>query len=289
MPRIREIKNRMVAVKTTARITRTMQMIATAKFTAALQRSRASRPFTDQIRQLVGEVAGAAGDVEHPLLQGPSEPANRELLLIIGSDRGLCGAYNANVLRTAINHYRELRARRIELDVEASGKKTLAFLRFNKVDVREQYVVGDKPGYEMIEPIGQHYIDDFIAGKYDAVRVASMRFVSNARQVPEVLQLLPLALPEGEETAGGHALYEFSPSGQELLSDLLPLSVKVSLFQCFSDAIVSEQVMRMIAMKAATDNANGLGKDLNRLYNRARQSRITTELTEIVSGAAALG
>lgn len=286
MPRIREIKKRMIAVRTTARITRTMQMIATAKFTAALQRSKASRPFVDRIRQLVAEVSSAAGDVEHPLLRGPAEPVGRELVLVIGSDRGLCGAYNSQVLRAGANLVNELRSRRVEFSLEASGKKPLAFLRFNRIDVEVRHAVGDKPKFADIEPIAQRYIDAFTDGQYDAVRVVYMRFVSNARQVPEVMQLLPLSVPEGSSSAGS-ALYEFSPSSAALLNDLLPLSVKVSLFQAFSDAIVSENVMRMIAMKAATDNANGLGKALNRQYNRARQTRITTELTEIVGGAAA--
>ena len=276
----------MIAVRTTARITRTMQMIATAKFTAALQRSKASRPFVDRIRQLVGEVASAAGDVEHPLLRGPAEPVGRELVLLIGSDRGLCGAYNSHVLRTAANLVNELRTRRVDFSLEANGKKPLAFLRFNKIDVAVRLAVGDKPKFADIDPIAQRYIDAFAAGQYDAVRMVYMRFISTARQVAEVMQLLPLSVPEGGDSANA-ALYEFSPSSEALLRDLLPLSVKVSLFQAFTDAVVSENVMRMIAMKAATDNANGLGKALHRQYNRARQTRITTELTEIVGGAAA--
>jgi len=118
--------------------------------------------------------------------------------------------------------------------------------------------------------------------------VCSMRFVSNARQIAEAVQLLPLSMPQAAQGAAT-ASYEFSPGAGEILDDLLPRSVKVSLFQAFNDAVVSENVMRMVAMKAATDNASGLGRTLKRNYNRARQARITTELTEIVSGAAALG
>jgi F-type H+-transporting ATPase subunit gamma len=140
-------------------------------------------------------------------------------------------------------------------------------------------------------------MEQFAAGQYDAVRVVYMRFISNSRQAPEVMQLLPLKPPVADaKTAasaaapsqGAQPLYEFSPSGPELLADLLPLRVKTALFQAFIDAVVSEQIMRMVAMKAATDNARALGKNLRRSYNRARQAQITTELMEVISGAAAL-
>ena len=291
MAQIREIKKRMTAVKTIQRITKTMQMIATAKFTAALQRAHATQPYTAKIRQLVGEVAAAAGDVDHPLIKGASEPAGRELLLVITSDRGLCGAFNGSVLRTALAHLRGLRTAGTKFDLETSGKKAVGYFKFAKIKIAERYTIGDKPRFEEVERLAQSYIDAYAAGKYDAVRVAYMRYISNARQVPEVMQLLPLTPPatDGDSDSGAaSALYEFSPSSAELLDDLLPRAVKTSLFQAFNDAVVSEQVMRMIAMKAATDNAGSLGKTLRRDFNRARQTKITTELTEIVGGAAAL-
>ncbi|MCH2147673.1 MAG: F0F1 ATP synthase subunit gamma, partial [Phycisphaerales bacterium] len=139
--------------------------------------------------------------------------------------------------------------------------------------------------------IADRYMEEFAEGKWDAVRVTYMRFESNARQIPETIQLLPLASEDTQSDANGggaSANYEFSPSAGEILDDLLPRSVKTTLFQVFNDAVVSENIMRMIAMKAATENANDLGKDLRRDYNRARQAQITTELTEIISGAAAL-
>ena len=142
-----------------------------------------------------------------------------------------------------------------------------------------------------MEALANRLIQDYLAGGFDACRVVFMKFVSNSRQVPETLQLLPMNMPAAEAgapAAGGASLYEFMPNAQELLGELLPRTLKVSLFQAIIDAIVSENVMRMVAMKSATDNAAGLGRTLNRSYNRARQARITTELTEIVSGAAAL-
>ena len=287
MAQIRELKKRMIAVRTIQRITKTMQMIATAKFTAALARAKATRPYTDRIRGLVGEVAAAAGDeFSHPLMNAPASPTKRELVLVISSDRGLCGAYNGNVLRKGSQTIKGLKASGKDIVLETVGKKAVAYFRFAKLDVAEKHTFGDKPQFAQVEALAKRLMADFSAGKFDAVHVVYMRFVSNAKQVPESMQLLPLAAPAA--SGGASSNYEFSPSGPELLNDLLPKSVIVSLFQAFNDAAVSEHVMRMVSMKAATDNAAGLGRTIRRNYNRARQARITTELTEIVAGAAAL-
>ena len=289
MAQIREIKKRMVAVRTIQRITKTMQMIATAKFTASLQRAKASRPYTEQIRTLATEVASAAGDVSHPLLAAREKPTGREVVLVIASDRGLCGAYNGNLLRSALAHIRSRVAKGRTLAVEASGKKAVAFFKFQKVELAERHAFGDKPSFDTVAAVARRYMADFAAGKIDSVHVAYMRFISNSRQVPEVMQLLPFAIPGGACASGGAAtMYDYSPGARELMDELLPRCVEVSLFQAANDAVVSENVMRMVAMKAASDNAGGLGRTLKRNYNRARQARITTELTEIVSGAAAL-
>ncbi len=291
MAQIREIKKRMVAVGTIQRITKTMQMIATAKFTAAVARAKATKPYTEKIRQLVAEVSAAAGEINHPLMSGPAQPVNRELMLVITSDRGLCGAYNANVLRRSLQHIRSLRDANIACTLETSGKKAVGYFRFLQIPIARRHSFGDKPRYEEVEQLANRLMEEFSAGQYDAVRVAYMRFESNARQVPDVMQLLPLKPPaQGGEVGMPSATtsYEFSPSSEALLADLLPQSVKAALFQAFNDAVVSEQIMRMVAMKAATENAKDLGRTLRRDFNRARQSKITTELTEIVSGAAAL-
>ncbi len=286
MAQIRELKKRMVAVRTIQRITKTMQMIATAKFTAALTRAKATRPYTDRIRGLVGEVSGASGsDFSHPLMASPSTPANRELVLVITSDRGLCGAYNGNVLRKGSQTVKALKVAGKEVVLETAGKKAVAYFRFAKIDIAERHTFGDKPQFAQVEALANRLISEFTDGKFDAVHVVYMRFISNARQVAESMQLLPLAAPQA---SGASSNYEFSPSGAEILSDLLPKSVVVSLFQAFNDAAVSEHVMRMVSMKSATDNAAGLVRTIRRNYNRARQARITTELTEIVAGAAAL-
>ena len=290
MAQIRAIRKRMTAVGTIARITKTMQMIATAKFTAALARARDSRPYTDAVRRLVGEVSGAAGEYDSPLFSAKGD-TKKELLLVISSDRGLCGAYNGNVFKTAMQHIRSKTQDGVEVSIETAGKKSNAFFKFQKMDPLNQLTIGDKPAFEDVARIADRYMNEFAEGKWDAVRVTYMRFESNARQIPETIQLLPLASEDTQKDVtddGTSANYEFSPSAGEILDDLLPRSVKTTLFQVFNDAVVSENIMRMIAMKAATENANDLGKDLRRDYNRARQAQITTELTEIISGAAAL-
>jgi len=291
MAQLREIKKRMVAVKTIQRITKTMQMMATAKFTASLARAKNSRAYTDTIRQLVAKVSSQAGDASHPLLETPGKASGKELVLVISSDRGLCGAYNSTVLRTAAKQLAEIRGARSQVIIDASGRKALAYFKYQKQEVSARHAVGDRPQYEAVERIAQGYIDRFVAGEFSSVKVVYMRFISTARQRPEVMQLLPLTLPkaaEGTETKGASANFEFSPSAEELLGELLPRSVKVSLYQAFLDAVVSENVMRMVAMKAATDNAGNVISELKLVYNKTRQAGITKELSEIVAGAAAV-
>jgi F-type H+-transporting ATPase subunit gamma len=296
MAQIRALRKRMVAVRTIQRITKTMQMIATAKFNAALQRARASRPYTDALRKMVEDVSTAAGDEPHPLLQRPAKPINVETILVITSDRGLCGAYNGQVLRMAEKHGRALLAEGKKLRLLVAGKKGVAFFKFAKIPSERAFTLGDKPKFTDTSTLAQEFIDSYLKGETDAVHVASMRFVSAAKQVPEFITLIPATpaetpaegKPETKDEASAATTLEFSPSAQEILTALIPRMVKIQLHQCFLDAVVSEQAMRRVAMKAATDNASSFGRLLKRNYNRARQAKITTELTEIVSGASAL-
>ncbi len=304
MAKTREIKGRIRAVGNIQRITRTMQMIATARFQAASGRVAASRPFSRKIGELVAEVSSSTGGVDHPLLRAPSPPRKRHLLLVLSSNRGLCGAYNANVLRTTFNQIRAWRRAGEACDIEVVGKKGMATMRFTSTPVaRFLGHFGDKPPYNQVEHLADEYMQWFEQGHYDSVRVAYMSFIGSSRQVPEVLQLLPAEAPvepQGQAAAPGEPAgagrgglmpveYDFSPEPRRLLDELLPMTVRVRLFQCFNEAVVSEHVARMVAMKAATDAAKKLGRNLTLRYNRARQAAITTELTEIVSGAASVG
>jgi F-type H+-transporting ATPase subunit gamma len=175
--------------------------------------------------------------------------------------------------------------------IDLVGRKGAAFLKFNGIAVAQQHAIGDKPEYGQIEKLAQGYMDRFIAGEVSSVKVIYMKYLSAGRQKPEVMQLLPLKPPSTGDAAkkAKQVDYEFSPPADVLLGTLLPAAVKATLFQAFNDAIVSEHIARMVAMKSATDNAGKMGKRLTRQYNRARQAQITTELTEIISGAAALG
>lgn len=294
MAKTREIKKRIKAVGNIKRITRTMQMIATAKFSAAQQRSVAGRPYTDALFGLVAELAATAGDsLDHPLLRRSEKAGAGTVTLVLTSDRGLCGPYNGSVLRTCMGYIRSDEGARGG-EIEVVGKKGVAFFKFNKVKIAAHHSqFGDKPQYDEVDRLAQSYIDRFIAGEVGRVNVVYMRYISAGKQTPEVMQLLPFKAPEakaakGDAEGGPNAIYEFSPAGPQLLADLVPAAVKATLFQAFKDAVVSEHVARMVAMKSATDNAGKMGKALTRTYNRARQAQITTELTEIISGAAAL-
>lgn len=289
MAKAREIKKRIKAVGNIRRITKTMQMIATGKFAKAQARATATKPYTEGVFQLVTELASKAGNIDHPLISGPTGgPKGKHLILIITSDRGMGGPYNGSVLRAAMKHLREVPTG--DRIVEVVGKKGRTYFKFNGVGVDTHHThFGDKPQYADVERLAQSYMDRFVRGEIASVRVISMRFLSVSRQRPEVLQLLPLKPPSTAGAPKGPAIeYEFSPDPAELLEDLLPVTVKTTLMQTFNEAVVSEQVARMIAMKSATDNAGKVQKALRRQYNRARQSQITTELTEIIGGAAAL-
>jgi F-type H+-transporting ATPase subunit gamma len=294
MAKTREIKKRIKAVGNIRRITKTMQMIATSKFARAQAAATATKPYTEGLFDLVTELGATAGDVTHPLITGPASMKKDapEVTLIITSDRGLCGPYNSSVLRQVMQHMRAnpgAKGGRVEI----VGKKGAAFLKYNAINTAQQHSqFGDKPTFDKVAALAQVYIDAFLAGQISGVKIIYMRYVSAGRQSPDVLQLLPLKpiKKSGEAAAAGPGqLYEFSPPAEVLLGDLLPATVKATLFQCFNDAVVSEHVARMVAMKAATDNAGKMRKLLTRDYNRARQAAITTELGEIIAGAAALG
>lgn len=293
MAKTREIKKRIKAVKNIQRITRTMQMIATSKFAKSQSRAEATKPYTEGIFELVQELAATAGNVNHPLIEGPEggfKDDAKPLTLVITSDRGLCGPYNGSILRTAIKKLRADKAA-IGGPVEVVGKKGVAFMKFNGVQVTKHHTqFSDRPEFEDVQELAQNYIELFEAGRITGVNLVYMRYESVAKQTPASVQLLPLKPPAVESEAGAMtAQYEFSPDAEGLLAELLPETVKTTLFQAFNDAVVSENIARMVAMKSATDNAGKMGKALKRKFNRARQAQITTELTEIVSGAAALG
>lgn len=294
MAKAKAIVKRRKAVTNIRKITRTMQLIATARFQRAFNRAMATKPYTQSITELVRQVAARQDRGTHPLLQ-PNEHAARSALLVITSNRGLCGGYNASLLRTATAHLRS-RPEQEQVDLYVAGKKGINYFRFLGRPLAATFTqFEDRPQLAQVEPIAESMIRQYSEGLLRSVHVVYMQFLSTATQRPEVMQLLPLQAPEPETrphaarvATAAPVEYEYSPPPEELLAELLPLAVKTRLFQAFTDAAVSEQVARMVAMKAATDAANDMIKTLTRAYNRARQTQITLELLDIVAGAEAL-
>ncbi len=287
----RVLVKRRRATQNIRKITRTMQLIATARFQAAFKRAVAGRPYTEKLTELTDRLASATTDVAHPLMRSPEATAP-PLLVVLTSNRGLCGGYNANVLRSAGEYLRGLESEGLENRLIVVGTKGNAYLQFHGYEVGEAITdISDLPRYDEVEPLASRLMDDFVHGEIGSVHVAYMKFISAGRQRPVIEQVLPLKreFEEGEvPESSSEVEYEYSPEPRELLAELLPATVKIHFFQCFSDASVSEQVARMVAMKAATDAAEDMIKRLTQQYNRARQTAITMELLDIVGGAAAL-
>jgi F-type H+-transporting ATPase subunit gamma len=292
MAKARAIVKRRKAVRNIRKITRTMQLIATARFTQALKRATATKPYTEKITEMVDELSKAVeGRIDHPLLK-VNKGTGRTALLVISSNRGLCGGYNARVWEAGLEHLRESQRSDLKVDLHLVGKKAAGYARFRGLEAASTNTkIEDKPQFRDIEPIARGFIDQYISGEIDSVYVTYMKFFSVGRQRPEVMQLLPLQqMTQDQEatTPAEHVEYDFMPEPQEILAELLPMTVKTRLYQCFTDAAVSEQLARMVAMKQATDAAEDMIKYLTQKYNRARQAQITTELLDIMGGSEAL-
>lgn len=268
-----------------------MELIATSRFKRAMDRATEAAAYTKKISEIVGDLGTADLKFSHPLLQKRAE-TKRSVLLVLTSNRGLCGGYNGAVLRNTVKHIRQLKADGIDYSLEVSGKRGIKFLNFQKIDIDQSYThFEDSPTFAEVDELGSRYVDDFIAGRIDRLDVAYTSFTSISRQDAVVESILPLSSLAGESQDGagsGSADYEFQPSPQEILEEIVPAAFRARLFKCFLDAAVSEQIARMVAMKGATENADEMAGDLKQQYNRARQAGITSELAEIIGGAAAL-
>ena len=285
----RVLVKRRKSIRNIRKITRTMQLIATARFQAAFNRAVASRPYTEKLAELVADLARAGDGLDHPLLK-TKNPAAPAAVVVVSSNRGLCGGYNSSILRTALGFLEERRKGEQPSQVSVFGKKGIAYFRFIKQPFEEATAeIADAPRFEQVEPVANSLIQRFLDGEISAVYVTYMRFYSASKQRPETIQLLPLApteLPAGAKAK--NVDYEFRPEPGALLDDLLPAVARIRLFQAFLDSAVSEQIARMVAMKAATEASEEMIKTLSRQYNRARQTQITMELLDIVGGANAL-
>lgn len=292
MAKARALDRRRKSVRNIRKITRTMELIATARFKKAMDRSVAARDYTKHLAKILENIASVGAEVAHPLLE--IRPTKRAAVLVLTGNRGLCGGYNSNVVRQSVALLGQWRSEQVPAHVSVSGKRGISALRFRGVDIAEQFTsFEDKPEFAAVAPIGRSYLEAYSTGAIDRLDVVYTKFDSIAKQQAVTETLLPLAAPASEGPASRPAKlasdeYHFYPSAESILEEILPASFLSRLFKCFLDAAVSEQVARMVAMKAATENAGGLIKSLSRQYNRARQSQITGEIMEILGGVEAL-
>ena len=301
MAKTRILVKRRKAIRNIRKITRTMELIATARFKKALDRAVEAEAYTRKIAELAADLSSSATNISHPLLEKHEEIKN-SLLLVIASNRGLCGGYNGGILREATSRLRQVKSEGVALHLELSGKRAITYFRFQGVAAEQTYTqFEDKPTFDEVDVLADRYIADYIAGRLDRVDVAYMKFLNAARQTAVTETLLPLSSTRSKlgggpnraslgapERPAAKVEYEFLPDAAGILQEILPESFKVRLFKCFLDAAVSEQIARRVAMKSATENAGDMIKDLTRQYNRARQAQITKEIAEVIGGAEAL-
>lgn len=292
MANARALDKRRKSIRNIRKITRTMELIATARYKKAMDRAAAVTAYTDQIIKVVARLAAAGAELQHPLLEARERPQTARVL-VLSSNRGLCGGYNAGILRTSLPHIHQSRQSIPELIVDASGKRGINGLKYRGVNLTQQFTeFEDQPPYDDVEAIAVDYLKQFALGDIDRLDVVYTKFISTSRQTPVVETLLPLTAlreePADRAPADEATEFEFLPSAESILEEIIPTSFKVKLFKCFLDAAVSEQVARMIAMKGATESAGEMIKQLSMTYNRARQSQITGEIMEIIAGVEAL-
>ncbi|MDR3109502.1 MAG: ATP synthase F1 subunit gamma [Planctomycetaceae bacterium] len=332
MANTKKLNSRRKSVRNIRKITKTMELIATAQFKRAMDRSVAINAYERRIVELVGHLTHAGiGDVVHPLLEEHKDIKHTRLL-VLTSNRGLCGGYNSSVMRVSTPRIKEMHTELPDgFDLEVSGKRGINFYRFRGVKVTKSFTnFEDKPQYEEVIALANRYIEDYLTGKIDRLEIVYTKFVSMSKQEAVRKVLLPMThlldtddmtkftvkddsdrqksdtelkkeaiirsaqskLAKSASKDGSkrekEIPFEFYPSVESIMEEAALSAFKVRLFKCFLDAAVSEQIARMVAMKAANDNAQKMIDSLGRAYNRARQGKITSELTELVGGAEAL-
>jgi len=298
MANIRQLDKRRKSVRNIRKITRTMELIATARFKKAMDRASAATDYTKRITQIVQDLANSGTSVSHPLLEA-HESIKAVDILVLTANRGLCGGYNGSVVRVATQRRNEILDQANAGQTSVSGKRGISAFRFAGVPIEKTYTqFDDQPSFDEVAKIADELIYRYVSGQVDRVDVAFTKFVSSSKQLPVVETLLPFAGFEvgsketpvgGSEPGAIRDDYEFLPNASAILQEVVPASFRARLFKCFLDAAVSEQIARMVAMKSATENAGDIIKSLSRTYNRARQSKITQEIMEIIGGVEALG
>jgi len=288
MPSGKEIRTKIKSVQNTRKITKAMEMVAASKMRKAQERMKAARPYGEKIRRLAANLSHANSEYKHPFLKKAGE-LKRVGLIVITTDKGLCGGLNTNVLRVALNSLKEWEGKGVtDIRVTAIGSKGLGFMqRLGAKVVSNVTHLGDTPHLEkMIGPV-KVMLDAFQAGELDAVYIAYTRFLNTMKQEPVLEQLLPLSGEQLRQTEHGWD-YIYEPDARAVIDELLVRYVEALVYQSVAENMASEQSARMVAMKAASDNAGNVINELQLVYNKTRQAAITKEISEIVGGAAAV-
>jgi len=275
-----DIRRRIRSVRNMQQITKAMKMVSAAKLRKAQLKLNAARPYANQLQGVLERLAQVQMDEVHPLLK--KRPVQKVVYVLITSDRGLCGGYNANLIRKTSGLIAETKQ---EVKLVTVGRKGRDFFRRGKIESLGEYTgLGDNPSYNQAKEIAQAVVRLYVNGEADEVYIMYTEFVTAMTQRPAQIKLLPIDKPEGKQSKQ----YIFEPSPEEILSNLLPKYVETQIFRTILEGKASEQGARMTAMSSATDNAKDMIERLSLAMNRARQAAITTEISEIVSGAAAL-
>jgi len=284
----KEIRGKIKSVENTKKITKAMEMVAASKMRKAQDRMRAARPFAEKVRNIAAHLGEANPEYVHPFMK--SNDARAAGVIVVTTDKGLCGGMNTNVLRAVTNKLRELQEQGVQVQAVAIGNKGLGFLnRVGAKVVANTTGLGDTPHMEkLIGPV-KVLLDAYAEGKINAVYLAYTKFINTMKQESVVEQLLPLSSEKMQaEKTGASWEYIYEPDAQSVIDELLVRYVESLVYQAVAENMASEQSARMVAMKAATDNAGNVISELKLVYNKTRQAAITTELSEIVAGAAAV-
>ena len=285
----KEIRTKIKSVENTRKITKAMEMVAASKMRKAQDRMRAARPYAEKIAQVATHLAYAHTEYKHPFVI--PRPVKRVGLIVVTSDKGLCGGLNTNVLRLVVTQMKQWEAAGIGIDVTALGNKGFGFMQRLGANIESHLTgMGDAPHLDkLIGPI-KVMLDAYLSGKIDALHIVYNRFINTMKQEPTITQLLPLTQLEdaGEASLTTHWDYIYEPDAKPVVDAMLMRYIESLVYQGVAENIASEQSARMVAMKAASDNAKDVIGELKLIYNKTRQAAITKELSEIVAGAAAV-
>ncbi len=282
----KEIRTQIGSIKSTQKITSAMEMVAASKMRKAQERMETSRPYAERIRQVVGHVAHANAEYKHSFMT--ERDVKRVGYIVVSTDRGLCGGLNINLFKQTVQSMSEWKDQNVEIDLCLIGSKAVSFFRnYGGNVVAALTHIGDAPNIADLIGGVKVMLDSYDEGRIDRLFVVNNEFVNTMTQTPEVRQLLPL-VPDDDESLNRPWDYLYEPDAKQLLDGLLVRYIESQVFQAVVENNACEQAARMVAMKSATDNAGNLIDDLQLVYNKARQAAITQELSEIVSGAAAV-